>query len=402
MSRTSDSEKVSVVVDQENSASTMVASAFSMDQYQHSNVTASGAASEIEKRRTSRRLSEKIAPVELPAGSPVLSDDSQQKQKSSQGRISARSPRGKSRRNSLPTLLKQKSVSLAKSICNDESILSSVVQEKQGSCKEEISARKTPSKARRNSLPSLLRQRSLLLSKSFSSDDSNRISLDAVTDSNIKSCMSVKKLEDSLQSAASGERRRRRESLPNLSSSHWSDDEEEKIQRKPVRRVSFHEVEVRNYNVTLGDNPSVQKGPPLSLDWNYDPNHTIRPLEDYEVNRSQRRRGSTELKLPLQEREERLKTEGVSSHEMSRAAMDVRAVRNQRIKTEQTLHHQQVHEVLENAKRRLKRVVTLTTSKKEQRRLWKDAQKWAREENRSTKDDLPSNKGRIDRKFSCS
>merc|ERR1712224_928579 len=39
--------------------------------------------------------------------------------------------------------------------------------------------------------------------------------------------------------------------------------------RKHRRSVSFSSVQVREYDLCLGDNPSVGTGAPVSLDWSY-------------------------------------------------------------------------------------------------------------------------------------
>lgn len=48
----------------------------------------------------------------------------------------------------------------------------------------------------------------------------------------------------------------------------------------PSRNVSFSHLQVREYEVTLGDNPSVSSGVPLSLGWRYNPNERISKLDD--------------------------------------------------------------------------------------------------------------------------
>lgn len=52
--------------------------------------------------------------------------------------------------------------------------------------------------------------------------------------------------------------------------------------------VVFGSVQIRNYSQTLGDNPSVSYGPPISLDWDYDEDGEI-ALDSYEDNRKPRR-----------------------------------------------------------------------------------------------------------------
>jgi hypothetical protein len=57
---------------------------------------------------------------------------------------------------------------------------------------------------------------------------------------------------------------------------------------KPVRNksnVEFTQIRIREYEQTLGDNPSVSYGPPITLDWNF---RELEPvsLEEYEIRRS--------------------------------------------------------------------------------------------------------------------
>jgi len=54
----------------------------------------------------------------------------------------------------------------------------------------------------------------------------------------------------------------------------------------PKRNVSFSHLSVREYEVTLGDNPSVSSGFPVSLGWRYDPHETIFSLAHAAVERS--------------------------------------------------------------------------------------------------------------------
>mmetsp|Transcript_12156 Transcript_12156/g.19652 ORF Transcript_12156/g.19652 Transcript_12156/m.19652 type:complete len:429 (+) Transcript_12156:22-1308(+) len=54
---------------------------------------------------------------------------------------------------------------------------------------------------------------------------------------------------------------------------------------KMRHNVSFHSVNVREYDRIVGDNPSCRSGPPLSLDWSYSKN-TEKNLEEFELERS--------------------------------------------------------------------------------------------------------------------
>lgn len=54
------------------------------------------------------------------------------------------------------------------------------------------------------------------------------------------------------------------------------------------RVTSFSTIEIREYNVTLGDNPGGSAGPPVSLDWDYDESITVE-VDYYEQSRPPRR-----------------------------------------------------------------------------------------------------------------
>ena len=59
-----------------------------------------------------------------------------------------------------------------------------------------------------------------------------------------------------------------------------SSNRNEEFKPLVTRNVSFSHLQVREYEVTLGDNPSVSSGVPLSLGWRYNPNEKISKLAD--------------------------------------------------------------------------------------------------------------------------
>lgn len=59
---------------------------------------------------------------------------------------------------------------------------------------------------------------------------------------------------------------------------------------KMHRSVSFHSVDIREYDRTIGDNPSCRSGPPLSLDWSYSKKYEKpKSLDEYEKEREPER-----------------------------------------------------------------------------------------------------------------
>ncbi len=75
-------------------------------------------------------------------------------------------------------------------------------------------------------------------------------------------------------------------SLKTSQTSIASNLSDESSQQSMKRNVSFSNLEIRSYGVTLGDAPNLS-GPPISLDWNYDPQATqVHDIENYEQLRS--------------------------------------------------------------------------------------------------------------------
>ena len=107
-------------------------------------------------------------------------------------------------------------------------------------------------------------------------------------------------------------------------------------------RTSFSNVEIREYKITIGDNPGVSKGPPISLDWKYDSKNTTKiPLKDYEDNRGPRR-NKDEMHMNGKIRTMRLFQESdVSLKDMERASKAAETVREQRKKSANELMQSQ-------------------------------------------------------------
>ena len=130
--------------------------------------------------------------------------------------------------------------------------------------------------------------------------------------------------------------------------------------------VSFSSLEMRSYNVTVGDAPT-SAGPPVSLDWEYDPNSTCYDVDYYESYRSLEapRRSKAELLMPAYHRRDLLNKEwGYSRGQVDRAALEAKKVAEERKKTRQNLKLQPMEEAIETTKNKLRKLkVTLQRKK---------------------------------------
>ena len=86
--------------------------------------------------------------------------------------------------------------------------------------------------------------------------------------------------------------------------------------RSDEKIVSFSIVDVRDYSLCLGDNPSVSRGAPISLDWGYNDEQSY-DIDIYEDDRCENRREPEELRLPSLERIQLLKGLGYSRGEIN-------------------------------------------------------------------------------------
>ena len=128
------------------------------------------------------------------------------------------------------------------------------------------------------------------------------------------------------------------------------------------RNVSFSSLEIRSYNVTLGDAPT-SYGPPVSLDWEYDPAATAEyDLETYEEYRtdSAPRRNRQQMLMPPMHRQYLLMREaGFTKGEIQVAMEEAKKVARNREKTKKMSRvkgMERVEEALEKTKRRFGKI----------------------------------------------
>jgi hypothetical protein len=122
------------------------------------------------------------------------------------------------------------------------------------------------------------------------------------------------------------------------------------------RNVSFHSVNVREYDRTVGDNPSCRSGPPLSLDWSYSKKYE-KNLEEYELERSEDRvNNMRKLHMNKYKRRNLLAFHwGHSDDEMKEARKSTKKMQRQRSMTQLLLPISMAEEALVSFKSFLKK-----------------------------------------------
>lgn len=119
-----------------------------------------------------------------------------------------------------------------------------------------------------------------------------------------------------------------------------------------LKRVSFANLEVRQYPIILGDHPDCSNGPPVTIGWEYEHCGNI-DVTAYESIR-RKRRSSYDLGIPLRVRDRILRTSsGHTDKELRNAIAEVRRVRRQRIRTRNRLYLSHVEEKVQSMGRKL-------------------------------------------------
>jgi|Transcript_6942 hypothetical protein len=141
----------------------------------------------------------------------------------------------------------------------------------------------------------------------------------------------------------------------------------ESVSKTPALRrnsssVSFKDVQIRDYNLTVGDNPSVSYGPPLSLDWEYEERSAL-CINEYEESRPARR-SLRQMALNYYQRTNILThTYGHSEEDFKEAKKEIKKVKKQRSLTRAMVQFHKVEDFVESASRKAKRAISGSSSK---------------------------------------
>ena len=125
------------------------------------------------------------------------------------------------------------------------------------------------------------------------------------------------------------------------------------IQNKK-KKVRFSTVEIRKYEIILGDNPAVSKGPPITIDWKPFARTILRVDTHIKMN-PRRRLKPKEMVLPLFHRDLLLKNSGYSRNDLLEATKQCNIIKGQRSATVRKLQMAYVEEFSETMKKKVKK-----------------------------------------------
>jgi hypothetical protein len=130
------------------------------------------------------------------------------------------------------------------------------------------------------------------------------------------------------------------------------------VERSADKRVKFHDVDIQEFKMTLGNHPSATSGPPVMLDSEFFSPRKVMTLEQYEATRPPRRK-RRQLKLSLQQRHNILvKERGLAFNDVKDAWQEALEIRKQRKETlERGLALMKWDEVWESTCRKFNRLV---------------------------------------------
>jgi len=135
--------------------------------------------------------------------------------------------------------------------------------------------------------------------------------------------------------------------------------------------VQFGVCEIREFPVTLGDNPGGNRGPPLTLSWDHYGTVSM-PVEEFESQRPPRRTGS-QMNLPRSVREDMLRNAGFSRGEIQAGSKEVNKSRVQRRRTKELLHLTVLQELTEKLSRGTSNAIFRRGKKKQERTYLQNA-----------------------------
>lgn len=140
------------------------------------------------------------------------------------------------------------------------------------------------------------------------------------------------------------------------SATSWS--KMQKKNRVVSYTVNFTDVQVRQYERIMCDNPASQNGPSVGIGWNYMELEAV-PVDDFEHRRGRGTRKASKLLLARDKREKLIRHLGYTDKDIAANVRELNKLRSQRRQTVNNLGAQKVEEAVESAKRQVKKLLLL-------------------------------------------
>ena len=153
--------------------------------------------------------------------------------------------------------------------------------------------------------------------------------------------------------------------------------------------VAFAQVNIREYERILSDNPCVSSGPPIGIGWRHAPEALVVDVDDCEASKPSPRQRSEYL-VPKHVREGLIQEHaGVGRREIAGAVRSIQKAKAQRRRTVINLGYQPAQERIEGARRKVKKILRPSRSSNAlQARLWDEAHVAAMEKARRLEDSM--------------
>jgi hypothetical protein len=130
-----------------------------------------------------------------------------------------------------------------------------------------------------------------------------------------------------------------------------------KTSRMP-KNVSFHQIEIAEYHMELGDNPCAQ-GVPVTIGWEAHQTNVF-DLQQYEAGKPESR-DSYNLHMPPAIRYALIYSQGTSNVDMAAAMNEARKIQKSRMQSIKNRKWDDLHYKLEKTRRTIKKVASLTS-----------------------------------------
>ena len=131
-------------------------------------------------------------------------------------------------------------------------------------------------------------------------------------------------------------------------------DSNNTITSSAKKRLSFAQVNVREYDRTISDNPSCLCGLPVGIDWTYS-SESLLELDDYEKMKGMRRSVSV-LRMPKRVREDLLRNKlGFSDQELAAVKKEVKKTQRSRSMTDFTSQYWRLEDAGQSIARKMKK-----------------------------------------------